>query len=156
MPTSTIAQAPSTATRKTTSTAQTAPISTIVPITTVVQAALTTTRATTANTQTAPKMTTAVPTSTVAQATSTTRATTTIAQTLTATATVSTINTYDFSEVSQEVNSLFFLSNISCRSYYCPLFFMRVELFLLPCTAKVCLHGYVVTQMGDAIFYLLK
>ena len=46
-------------------------------------------------------MTTAAPTSTIAQATSTTRATTTIAQTLTATATASTINTYDFSGVSQ-------------------------------------------------------
>ena len=119
VPTSTIAQAASTTTRATTTTAQTAPITTIVPSTTTAQAALTTTRATTATAQTAP-ITTVV-------ATSTTRATTT---------TASTINTYDFSGVSQEVTSHSFLSNISCRSDYCPLFFVRVELFLLPRTAN--------------------
>ena len=142
----------------TTATAQASPTTaTIVPTSTIAQAASTTTRVTSdlsTTAQTAP-ITTVVPPSTIAQAA---RATTTTAQTSTATATTPTTNPYDFSGVSQEVTILSFLSNISWRSCYviARYFSMRVELFLSPRTVKVWLHGCVVTQLPDAIFYLLN
>ena len=86
-------------------TAPTAPITTVVPTSTIAQAASTTTRVTSdlsTTAQTAP-ITTVVPPSTIAQAA---RATTTTAQTSTATATTPTTNPYDFSGVSQEVTIL--------------------------------------------------
>ena len=96
-------------------TATTAPITTVVPTSTIAQAASTTTRVTrdlSTTAQTAP-ITTVVPPSTIAQA-----ATTTTAQTSTATATTPTTNPYDFSGVSQEATILSFPSNISSRSRY--------------------------------------
>ena len=97
-------------------TAPTAPITTVVPPSTIAQAASTTTRVTSDLSTTAPTapITTVVPPSTIAQAASTTtRATTTTAQTSTATATTPTTNPYDFSGVSQEVTILSFLSKKS-------------------------------------------